>query len=253
MSSKLICLVGLVALALLMATALAHDSSLRVIGVGTVQVPADTVIIGVSVQNISGNFSLAEEANSNLLNLTEESLIAAGVNKEEIMPDRSKRHIISHRLICNTVNNTTSCKDVTVNAATEQMIIRLKGSDANQTQKVIDAAKSAGARAAIWGYELSDPSKAVDQARKNALDNAKAKAEYYASSYGLKIGKAMEIEESTYPDIEIGPGYRWDTPRRMRHMFWMEPFPRMNRFWADNYIPEGMAEVTAYVSVTYKV
>lgn len=253
MSSKLICLMGLMALALCMAQALAQDSSLRVVGVGTVQVPADTVIIGVSVQNISGNFSLAEEANSNLLNLTEESLIAAGVKKEEIMPDRSKRRLTTHKLICNIVNNTTSCQDVTVNAAMEQMVVRLKSSDSNQTQKVIDAAESAGAKADIWGYELSDPSKAVDQARKNALDNARAKAEYYASSYGLTVGNAMEIEESTYPDIEIGPGYRWYKPWRMSHMLWMEPFPRMNRFWADNYIPEGMAEVTAYVSVTYKV
>jgi len=253
LSSKLICLIWMVALALSVATASAQDSSLRVIGTGTVQVPADTTIIAVDALNNSDNLSLAEEAASNLLNQTEEALLAAGVTKDEIMPDRSTGRITSHKVVCNTVNNTTSCKDIILNAATEQMVIKLKTSDANQTQKVIDAAGSAGAKATILGYELSDPKNAVDQARKKALENAKAKAEYYASSYGLTLGKSMQIEEPTYPDIDIGPSYGWARSWRMDRMIWMEPFPRMNRLWEDNYIPEGMAEVTAYVSVIYGV
>jgi hypothetical protein len=150
---------------------------------------------------------------------------------------------------------------VVTNAATEQTIIKLKSSDEKRTQKVIDAARSAGADAAIIGYALSDSEKAVDEARKKALEDARARAEGYASAYGLSLGKTMEIEEPAYPDIEIGPsyGWGWNMPERMnRHMFWMDPFPRMHRFWAsdywaEDYIPEGTAEVTAYVSVTYKV
>jgi len=253
MSSKLNCMMWLVALALCMATAQAQDSSLRVIGVGTVQVPADTTVIAFDVQNNSENFTQAEEANSLVLNRTEEALLAAGVKKEEIMPDRSQGRMMAHRVICNTVNNTSNCKDVVLNAATAQMVVKYKNSDANQTQKVIDAAKATGAKATIWGYELSDPSKAVDDARKKALENAKAKAEYYASSYGLTLGNSMQIEEPTYPDIDVGPGYGLDSPWRMNRMLWMDPFMRGGRLWDDDYIPEGMAEVTAYVSVTYKV
>jgi len=243
----------MVALALSVATASAQDSSLRVIGAGTVQVPTDTTIIAIDVLNNSDNLSLAEEINSNQMNLTEEALLAAGVAKDEIMPDRSKGRITSHKVICNTVNNTSSCKDVVFNAATEEMVVKLKTSDANQTQKVIDAAESAGAKVTILGYELSDPKGAVDQARKKALENAKAKAEYYASSYGLTLGKSMQIEEPTYPDIDIGSSFGWGRSWGMDRMIWGEPFPRMNRFWEDDYIPEGMAEVTAYVSVIYKV
>jgi uncharacterized protein YggE len=218
-----------------------------------VQVPADTVIIAVSAQNSSDNISVAEEANSNLLNQTKTALLAAGVKTEEILPDRSKGRLTSHAVLCDTLNNTTTCSDVIMDVATEQMIIRMKTSGANQTQKVIDAAKSAGAKAAIMGYELSDPDNSVDRARKKALENAKTKAKYYATSYGLALGESMQIEEPTYPDIDIGPSYRWDRPLRMSHMFWMNPFPRMDRFWEENYIPEGMAEVNAYVRVTYKV
>lgn len=253
MSSKLICLITMVALALSVATASAQDSSLRVIGAGTVQVPTDTTIIAVDVLNSSDNLSLAEAATSNMLNQTEEALLAAGVTKDEIMPDRSKGRITSHKVVCNTVNNTSSCKDILFNAATEQMVIKLKTSDVNQTQKVIDAAESAGAKATVLGYELSDPKSAVDQARKKALENAKAKAEYYASSYGLTLGKSMQIEEPTYPDIEIGPSFWGGRSWRMDRMMWMDPFSGLNRFWKDDYIPEGMAEVTAYVSVIYEV
>ncbi len=253
MGMKLSFLMGLVALVLCVVTVTAQDSTLHVVGIGTVQVPADTVIIEVSAQNISDNYTVAAKMNSDLLNKTEESLISAGVKKEDIASDRSQGYMTYHKVICNKVNNSTSCKDMVSNVAVESMIIKLKSSDRNQTQKVIDAAKSTGADAAIWGYSLSNSSEAVGQARKKALDDAKANAEDYTSSLGFSLGKAVGIEEPTRPDIEIGPTFRWDMPWRTNHGFGMGHFPRMHRFFGGNYVPEGMAEVTAYVSVTYNI
>jgi uncharacterized protein len=257
LSSKLILWMCLAALVLCAsAQAQDKDSSLRVTGVGSVQVPADTTIIAFYVQNSSHNFTVAEEAASLKLNQTVEALLAAGVKQEEIASHRSEGRIRSHRVICTTVNNTTDCQDVMIDAATMRMVVKLKSIDANQTQKVMDAAEAAGADAAIWGYELSDPTNALDQARKKALENAKAKAEYYASSYGLSLGESMQIEEPEYPDIEMGPSYGWDRHwrmGRMHWMHWMDPFSEMDSFWGDGYIPEGMAEVTAYVRVSYPV
>lgn len=94
---------------------------------------------------------------------------------------------------------------------------------------MIAATKSTGTDAAIMGYFLSDSSKAMSEARKKALDNAKAKAENYASSSGFSLGKAMKIEKPTYPEIEIGPTHGWEMSREMSHMFWMEPSLRMDR------------------------
>lgn len=254
MSSKLILWMCLAALALCAsAQAQDNDSSLRVTGVGSVQVPADTTIIAFYVQNSSHNFTTAEEAASLMLNHTDEALLAAGVSKEEMGPHRSKGRIKSHKVVCTTVNNTTDCRDVKVNAATMRMVVKLNTSDANETQKAIDAAEAAGAEATILGYELNDPSSGVDQARKKALENAREKAEYYAESYGLSLGESIQIEELEYPDIEIGPSSDWDSPWRMGRMHWMDPFPMMNPFWSGSYIPRGMAEVTVYVRVTYKV
>ena len=252
MSFKLICLIGLVALALCMVTVLAQDNSIRVVGVGAVQAPTDTVIIAVGTQNDGENATLAEARSSELLNRTMDSLIAVGVRDEEIMPDRPKSYMTYHKVICSTMNNTTSCSDVAANIVEERMIIKLKTGDLSRTQKVIDAAKSSDANAAILGYALIDPSKAVDQARKKALDDAKTRAEDFATIFGFSLGKAIDVEEQTYPDIEVGPHYPLDMPWRMKHTFWMRPF-YMKPFFGGNYIPEGMAEVTAYARVTYRV
>ena len=254
MSSKLILWLSLAALALC-AAASAQESTLRVTGEGSIQVPADTTVIAFYVQNSSANFPSAQEAASLMLNQTEQALLAAGVSREEIGPHRAKGHITTRKVFCSTVNNSTDCRDVIVDAATMRMVVRLKSSDANETKRIIEAAKAAGAEAAVWGYELSDPTNAMEQARKKALENAKAKAQYIASSYDLTLGESMQIEEPEYPDIEMGPSYGWERPwrmGRMHWMHWMDPFSEMDRFWRDEYIPEGMAEVTAYARVTYQ-
>ncbi|OPY53441.1 MAG: oxidative stress defense protein [Methanosaeta sp. PtaU1.Bin112] len=253
MRSKLIYLIGFISLVLCTAMVCADDSSLRVTGIGTVQVPADTAIILVSAHNESNNLTMAATSNSELLNAIEKSLIAEGVRKEEIMPDRRRGYITSRRVVCNKANNTTTCRDVAANRATEQLILRVKTIDSNKTEKLLDVARSNGADAEILRYALSDSSKAVEDARKKALKDAKAIAEDYASSFGLNLGKALEIEEPIYPYIEVGPTYKWDMPMRMHHAFWMRPFHRTNGLLAVNYIPKGMAEVTAYVSVIYSV
>lgn len=255
MNSKLVCLIGLLAISIGVAAVSAQDSSLRVVGESTVQVPADTAIIAVSAQNNSENATLATIANSQLLNRIKDALIASGVKEDEIMPDRSKGYLASHEVICNTVNNTTTCKDVITNVASEQMIIKLKTSDPDRVQEVINASEASGARAVVRGYALADSSQAIDEARKKALEDAKARAEEYASSLGYKLGDSTEIEEPFAPDITVGPSYAWDMdrPMRMSHMFWMKPWSGMDCFMGSDCIPEGMAEVTAYVSVTYKV
>lgn len=248
-------LVGLLFLfvALCTTAAMAENSSLRVIGAGTVEIPADTVIISVSARSMDDNATIAAEKNSEMLNKTKGALIAAGVEESEIMPGRSKGYMEYHTVVCNTVNNTTTCKDVVTSQVTERMIVRLNTNDENEIEKVVEAAKSAGARVIILGYALNDSDKAVNEARKKALEDAKSRAEDYAAAYGFELGKSIEIEEVGYPNIEIGPSYNWDMPMRMHHGFWRNPFSMMDGFFGENYIPAGMAEVTAYTSVTYEV
>jgi uncharacterized protein YggE len=252
MRTKLI-LLGLLFLALCTTAVVAENSSLRVIGAGTVETPADTVIISVSAQSMDDNATIASEKNSEMLNKTKDALIAAGVEEDEIMPGRPKCCTKYCSVVCDTVNNTTTYKRVVTNQATERMLIKLNTNDKSETEKVIEAAKSSGAGAVILGYALSDPDKAVEEARKKAMDDARSRAEDYASAFGFKLGKSIEIEEIGYPNIEMGPSYYWDRPMRMHHRFWRDPFSMADRFFGGNYIPAGTAEVTAYTGVTYEI
>lgn len=251
-------LIGLLFLALSTIAAAEGNSTLRVIGTGTVEVPADTTIISVSAQSMDSNSTIAAENNSELLNKTKDALIAMGVKEDEFAPGRSKGYAEYHTVVCNTVNNTTKCEDVVTSRVTERMIIRLKTSDENKTERVIETAMSSGARALVLGYALSDTDRAVADARKNALEDARSQAEDYATAFGLKLGKSIEIDAIEYPDIEIGPSYNWDMPMGMHSRFGMDPFSMspfsmMGGFFRGDYIPAGMAKVTAYVGVTYEV
>ncbi len=259
---------GLLAIALCMAGAVAQDSSLRVTGVGYVQTSADTAIIAVSVQNSSNNSTLAKQANSLVLNSAEKSMISAGVKSEEIMKNRPKGYVAYHGWICNTANNITSCKDVVMTIATEKMIVKLKTADQGRIDTALSAAESAGANATVIGYALNDSSQAYKQARVKAIENAKTKAEDYASAFGYKLGDAISIEDAAYPDIEMGPSYGFDRSWSMgniwgmdsswmgRSMIWPHSSSLMNDWMMDypseDYIPSGKAKVTAYVSVQYK-
>lgn len=271
---------GLLAIALLAAAAMAQDSSLRVTGTGSVLTDADTTFIAVSSQNSSSNSTAAQQANSRVLAAAEKSLISAGIKDEEMMKDRSRGYSFYHRVVCNTVNNTSSCRDVITNTATERMLVRLKSTDGSRVNQTIAAAESAGADAAVVGYALNDSSAAYEQARKKALDNARARAEDYASAMGYRLGEAAYIEDAAYPDIEMGPSYGWGSwssgspwgMHRMwrnsgidgvggswmgRRMTWMDSWPMMDGFLTDymeeDYIPAGKARVTAYVSAEYRV
>lgn len=61
-----------------------------------------------------------------------------------------------------------------------------------------------------WSYSLDDTSNALQQARKDAFDKAKAKAQEIADLAGMKLGKAISIDESISAWGSIGPIYRMD-------------------------------------------
>jgi uncharacterized protein YggE len=66
--------------------------------------------------------------------------------------------------------------------------------------KVLDAALGAGANSInSVTFTVNDPSKAQDQARTQAVQNAMAKAKTLASAAGVQVGKIMSISEVSSP------------------------------------------------------
>jgi len=253
MKMKLMIVLGLVIFSLCTCTLAQDKGTLRVMGVGTATVPVDTVLITVRAESAFENATVDITENADKLNRTADALISAGVDKAEIMPGRSQGISTYYTRICDRVNNTTVCRDGKVDLIIGQMHLRLKGSDPARVAQVVQAAESAGARAEVTGYALSDSAQALMQAREKAIENAKANAADYAGAFGLELGKAVQVEEIGYPNIELGSGSTWGHPFYNHHPMWMDLPWRMNRFFHWREIPPGMADVTAFVEVTYEV
>ncbi len=180
---------------------------INVLGEGTATVPADIVIISVGAQSNNDNITIAAAENAQLLNKTIDALKTAGVKNEEIMPGQSSgivsRHFESN--ICRPVNNTTVCENTsnTSNILSNSIAIRLKTTDQSSVNKILETANSVGAVASIEGYSLSDKDQVVADARKKAIENAKSNAQDMASAAGVKLGKAIDIKDLGYPDINL--------------------------------------------------
>ena len=231
---RLAILLGLALLTVLVVSAAGQRTQgVHAFGEGTATVPADIVIISVGVQSNNTNASQAAAENALLLNKTIDALTRAGVQKDEIMPGQSSGISSSHfeSNVCRLVNNTTVCKNTSnaLSLLTSSILIRLKTTDQDKVNRVLEAAKSQGATASIMGYSISDKSQAVAEARKKAIDNARSNAEDQASAAGVKLGKAIDISEYGYPDISFN-----------------EPF-------GSSATSRGTVSVTSYVAVTYEI
>lgn len=202
--------------------------TLNVVGEGTVTMPADLVYINIGVKSniLNATSSMAEIDQK--LNQTIEALIAAGIDSKTILPEgtNSIPSGQSYSKICETVNNISTCE------TSKSMLIQLQTADQNEIDKVLKATKNSGAVATIAGYGLSDPSKAVSDAKNKAVENARDDAQGRASAAGVKLGKVIgisDIPEYAYLDMSMS-----------------EPF-------GSNPSQPGMVDVTSHVMVTYEI
>ena len=82
------------------------------------------------------------------------------------------------------------------------MTVTVRGIDTNSQRigKVVDALAITQGSTSVYGltYDTVDPSSGKSVARKNAWNDAAAKAKQYAQLSGRKLGKVILIEEVTF-------------------------------------------------------
>lgn len=212
------------------ANAVGMNPTLTIVGEGTVTVLADTATISVSVESGIENMTAAQMAAQEKMEQVIEALKAAGVKEEEILPGQSSglSSFQSTSRVCKKVNNSTVCENNTEQASSleRSTIIRLKSSDETRINRVLDAARSAGAQAYVAGYGLSDATRAASEARQKAVANAKENAAEMAAAEGLHLGKVLDISDYGYPVA-------------------------LTDYFGSSTQP-GMVDVTSYVIVTYE-
>lgn len=179
-------LAAFVAAVLLATPACALDRTITVSGEATVAARPDQAMINLGVTTQAGNAREASDNNAKKMTSLLAAIKAAGVDDKDVQTRR-----LSLQPETNTSGGATK---LTGFRATNQVAIRLRNVD--QLSELLDRAVGAGAND-ISGIEfvVSDRDKLLDQARRDAIADAKRKAEIYAAAAGAAVGRPTAIEE----------------------------------------------------------
>ena len=158
------------------------NSTLFVSGSASNQTKPDKVVVSLGVETTDNTAQAALTSNSNLMNKVLESLKAAGVQENETS---TSTFSISPNYNYSSNNNQGRLIGFTVSNS-----IQIESSSIESVSKWIDAAVSAGANN-VNNIYFSLSNKRLDDLKnsllKDAIDNAKTKADIAARATGLKV------------------------------------------------------------------
>ncbi len=161
-------------------------------GTGTVEVKPDiaTVSIGVTTQGDTAAGSL--KANSDAIAAVMARLASAGIEERDMQTSNLY-------LNPNWSGYDTGTPVISGYIASNMLTITVR--DLDKLGAVLDSAVTDGANT-LNGvtFGLADPAPVLDEARKEAVADARARAELLATAAGMKIGKIVSITESTVGD-----------------------------------------------------
>ena len=238
---RMVTMASLLAVASVPAAATAHPvqvqtvsgTRLDVVATGEVQRVPDVAIISAGVMNRATTANQAISDNARSMQRIVAALKRAGVAERDIQtsslnlnPDYRHSENQAPVLTGYTINN--------------QVTVRFR--DIKESGRILDALVAQGANS-INGPHLTidKPEAALDQARRDAIGKARARAELYASAIGKRVGRILSISEG-------GGGYSPPMPyMRMRG----ESAVAVN---ADSVaIAPGEQTLTATVSVSFEL
>lgn len=161
---------------------------ITVTGEGVVEAAPDiaTLTIGVTTQGDTAAAALA--ANSTALDAVLARLTAAGIEPRDMQTSNLS-------LNPNWTGYDSGAPKITGFVASNMLTVRVRALDS--LGAVLDASVADGANT-LNGltFGLANPDPVLDEARKEAVANARAKAELLAEAAGVKLGKVVSISET---------------------------------------------------------
>jgi uncharacterized protein YggE len=185
-----------IVLALIAALALLAPSHARAIeklvtvgGEATVAVAPDAAVIRIGVTSQGKNAHEASEANAKQMNAVLAAIKASGIDERDIQTSRLSLQPLYDA-------NKAGPARLTGFQVTNQLTVKIR--EIGTLPDVLDHAIAAGANE-MSGIEfvVSQQSHLLDQARGEAVADARRKAELYAQAAGAKLGKALQITDET--------------------------------------------------------
>jgi uncharacterized protein YggE len=200
-------------------------STITVTGTGTVQTPPDlaTLMIGVTTQGETAAVALS--ANSDAVASVTGRLTASGIEARDMQ---------TSNLSINpnwTSFDSGAAPTISGYVATNLLTIRVR--DLGGLGTVLDAAVADGANT-LNGltFGMAKPEPALNDARKAAVADARAKAELLVAAAGLKLGRIVTITEGGA---------------------WTDPAPMFRESAASVPVQGGELAMTANVTVQYEM
>jgi uncharacterized protein YggE len=169
--------------------ALALDKVVTVTGEGVVSVAPDTATVRAGVVTQGKTAREATDANSRKMNALIEALKKGGIDARDIQTTRLTIQPMHE-------NNRGPNAPITGFQTSNQVTVTLH--EIGKLSALLDAVIAAGAND-ISGIDfmVADPSKALDGVRKAAVEDARRKAQIYATAAGGTLGRALAIEETS--------------------------------------------------------
>jgi uncharacterized protein YggE len=180
-------LIVLIGMALAFASAQAVEKTVTVTGEATVGIAPDTAVIRIGVTSQEKTAREAGEANAKQMTSVLAAIKASGIAERDIQTSRLS-------LQPQYDPNKGGTARLTGFQATNQVTIKIR--DIENLPAVLDRAIAAGANE-MSGIEfvVSEQSKLLDQAREDAVADARRKAELFARAAGVKLGNVISISE----------------------------------------------------------
>ena len=168
------------------------SSELSVVGQGEVEVVPDSATIDVGISVIGSD---TVEAAQNQLNSANNAIIAAmealGVEKKDI---KTANYSVYPEY------DYENQREITGYNGDARITISTK--DTSQVSQIVEAATKAGANN-IYGttFSVDDPAKYREEARNQAIANAREQANKIGKSLGINVGRVTNIVESSPTDV----------------------------------------------------
>ncbi|MBP9951918.1 MAG: SIMPL domain-containing protein, partial [Cypionkella sp.] len=152
-----------------------------------VLVAPDMATLSLGVTTNGATAAAAMRANSEAMALVSQRLKAAGLAPEDLQTSNLS-------LNPNWTNNASGASEVSGYVASNMLTVRVR--DLAQLGGLLDAAISDGANALNGlSFDVAAPRPVQDQARKSAVEDARARALLLAQAAGAKLGAVTEIVE----------------------------------------------------------
>ena len=171
-----------------------NPRTISVTGSGSVKVPADTAKLTFSVLTKESTALASVQNNATKMNKVYDALKKIGISEENISTANYSLYQESYW---------KDGKDIPGQYVTSNNIIVILD-DVEKSGLVIDTAISAGVNQMNGiSFLVKDSKAALDQARKLAFQQAKEKADLFATEAGCKVGKVITITENSgsYPVV----------------------------------------------------